>query len=103
MLTKCTMQSRLMRLMLRWNKRLGNRAPSAGTPSTQASAPLGGHFKPRFQRPTAWVAVAVEDLGPTPEGVEYCDEEGEDSSTKDSSNDSGGFVHPRLLGRSSRR
>ena len=80
------------------NKRLGNRAPNAGTPSTQVTAPLGGHFKPRFQRPTARVAVAVEDLGPTPEGVEYCDEEGEDSSTKDSSNDSGGLYIPDFLG-----
>ena len=80
-----------------WNKCLGNRAPGAGTPSTQASAPLGGHFKPRFQRPTVWVAVAVEDLGPTPEGVEYSDEEGEDSSTKDSSNDSGGLYIPDFL------
>ena len=35
------------------NKHLRNRASGAGTPSTQASAPLGGHFKPRFQRPTA--------------------------------------------------
>ena len=80
------------------NKRLRNRAPSAGTPSMQVSASLGGHFKPRFQRPTAWVAVAMEDLGPTPEGVEYCDEEGEDSSTKDSSNDSGGLYIPDFLG-----
>ena len=80
------------------NKRLGNRASGAGTPSTQASAPLGGHFKPRVQRPTMRVVVAVEDLGPTPEGVEYCAEEREDSSTRDSSNDSGGLYIPDFLG-----
>ena len=29
-------------------------------------APVGGHFKSRFQRPSAHVAAAVEDLGLTP-------------------------------------
>ena len=80
------------------NKHLGNQASSAVAPSTQASTPLGGHFKPRFQRPTAQVAVVVEDLGPTPEGVEYGAEEGEDSSTRDSSNNSGGLYIPDFLG-----
>ena len=81
-----------------WNKHLGNRAAPTVAPSTQAPTPLGGHFKPRFQRPTAQVAVAVEDLEPSPEGVEYCAEEEEDSSTIDSSNNSGGLYIPDFLG-----
>ena len=80
------------------NKRLGNRAAPVVPPSMQAPTLLGGHFKPRFQRPTAQVAVAVEDLGPSPEGVEYCVEEEDDSSTMDSSNDSGGLYIPDFLG-----
>ena len=83
------------------NKRLGNHAAPTVAPSTQAPTPLGGHFKPRFQRPTARVAVAVEDLGPSPEGVEYCAEEEEDSSTINSSNDSGGLYIPDFLGEDS--
>ena len=80
------------------NQRLGNRPTPAVAPSTQVSTPLGGHFKPRFQRPSARVAVAVEDLGPSPEEVEYQVEKEEDSSTMHSSNDSGGLYIPDFLG-----
>ena len=80
------------------NKHLGARVPGTGTPSTLTPTPLGGHFKPRFQRPTARVAVAIEDLESTPDGVRYCTEGEEDSSTKDSSNDSGGLYIPDFLG-----
>ena len=80
------------------NQRLGNRPIPITTPPTQASTPLGGHFKPRFQRPSARVAVAVGDLESNPEEVEYQVEEEESPSTLDSSNDSGGLYIPDFLG-----
>ena len=63
------------------------------------TGPLGGHFKPRFQRPSAQVAVAVEDLGPNPEEVEYEARGEEDPAMSDSSSpDSGGLYIPEFLG-----
>ena len=71
---------------------------SLSSPTPAPCAPLGGHFKLRFQRPTAQVAVAVEDLGPSPDEIEY-EVEGEgDAVAADSSNDSGGLYILDFLG-----
>ena len=72
---------------------------SSSTPTLTSPTPLGGHFKPRFQWPTARVAVAVEDLGPSPEETEYeVEGEGDAVVTDSASNDSGGLYIPEFLG-----
>ena len=72
--------------------------PSSSAPTPAPRAPIGGHFKPRFQRPTARVAVAVEDLGPSPEEAEYeIEGKGDTAMADSSSNDSGGLYIPEFL------
>ena len=68
------------------------------TPTPAPHAPVGGHFKPRFQRPSARVAAAVEDLGPTPIDIEF-ETEGdvEEDSTDAPSGGSGGLFIPEFL------
>ena len=86
------------------NQCLSHKTGSATTSSSSAPtpfpcAPIGGHFKPSFQRPTARVAVAVEDLRPSPEEVEYeIEGEGDTVKADSSSNDSGGLYIPEFLG-----
>ena len=68
------------------------------TPTPAPRAPVGGHFKPRFQRPSARVAAAVEDLGPTPINIEFETEgEVEEESTDAPSSGSGGLFIPEFL------
>ena len=68
------------------------------TPTPAPHAPVGGHFKPRFQRPSARVAAAVEDLSPAPVDIEY-EAEGdvEEDSTDAPSGGSGGLFIPEFL------
>ena len=68
------------------------------TPTPALCAPVGGHFKPRFQRPSAHIAAAVEDLGPTPVDIEY-EMEGDvrEDSTDAPSGGSGGLFIPEFL------
>ena len=86
------------------NKCLGHKTASptgssSSAPTPAPRAPIGGCFKPRFQRPTARVAVAVEDLEPSPDEIEYEAEGEEGTAMADpSSSDSGGLYIPDLLG-----
>ena len=76
----------------------GSTPASTMTPTPATHAPVGGHFKPRFQRPSARVAMAVEDLGPVPDDSEYEIVEEEIAETADPpSNDSGGLYVPEFL------
>ena len=52
-------------------------------PTPAPRAPVGGHFKPRFQRPSARVAATVEDLGPIPIDVEFEAEGGVEEDSTD--------------------
>ena len=73
-------------------------ALSSTTPATDPHASVGGHFKPRFQRPSVWVASAVEDLSPTPDDTEIETEGEVKTGTSDSpSGGSGGLFIPEFL------
>ena len=68
------------------------------TPTPVPRAPVGGHFKPRFQRPSAHVAAAVEDLSPTPVDIEYeMEGSAEEESTTTPSGGTGGLFIPEFL------